>query len=213
MSSVLLSTAYWPNLQYFYYVLNFENVFIESHEHYQKQSFRNRAQILTANGVLDLTIPVQSANKVAISSVEISYKENWQANHWRAITSAYKNSPYFEFFEDEIRAFYAGQPQYLFQYNSLQLKTVLKIMRIKKEIHFTANYQKEIKDVFDLREKIHPKINFTNDLNTKAILEKPYYQTFGEKFPFQPNLSILDLLFNKGLGTIEYLNKREFQKV
>jgi len=205
MSSVLLSTAYWPNLQYFYYVLNSENIFIESHEHYQKQSFRNRARILTANGVLDLTIPVQSANKVAISRVEISYKENWQANHWRAITSAYKNSPYFEFFEDEIKQFYSLEYRYLLEYNTDELNIIFKILRLKKQIHLTSDYHKEINNNFDLREKIHPKIDFTNDLNTKTILEKPYYQTFGEKFPFQPNLSILDLLFNKGLGTLDYL--------
>src|SRR5688500_13554879 len=99
MHSVVLSTAYWPNLPYFYYLLNSEKVFVEHHEHYHKQSFRNRTKILTANGVLELSIPVvKKYDKEIINTIEISYAEAWQIKHWRAISSSYKNSPYFEFF-------------------------------------------------------------------------------------------------------------------
>ena len=103
----LLSTAYWPNLHYFYYLINSDSITIESFENYHKQSYRNRTQILTANGKLNLSIPIKNLNtKELIKDIEIAYQENWQINHWRAITSAYKNSPYFEFFEDEINYFY-----------------------------------------------------------------------------------------------------------
>lgn len=204
--NVLLSTAYWPNQHYFYYVLNSETIFIESFENYHKQSFRNRTQLLTANGKLDLSIPVKKLNtKELIKDVEIAYTENWQTNHWRAITSAYKNSPYFEFFEEEINYFYSKEFNYLMDLNTEQLKLILKLLKIKKEISFTSEFEKEPTQLIDLRNSIHPKINFTEDKIVASKLATPYYQTFESKFPFHPNLSILDLLFNKGLETVAYL--------
>lgn len=204
--NVLLSTAYWPNLHYFYYVLNSEKLLIENYENYQKQSFRNRTQILAANGRLDLSIPVKKINaKELIKDVEIAYTENWQTNHWRAITSAYKNSPYFEFFEEEINYFYTKEFKYLMELNNEQLKLILKLLKIKKEISFTSQFNKEPAALFDHRNLIHPKKNFTEDKTVALKLTTPYYQTFESKFPFHPNLSILDLLFNKGLETVKYL--------
>ena len=206
MHSAVLSTAYWPNLHYFYYVLNAQNVFIESHEHYQKQSYRNRTQILTANGVLDLSIPViKKYDKEIINTVEISYAEVWQIKHWRAISSAYKNSPYFEFFEDEIKSLYSYKPQYLLEYNLNQLNVILKILRVKKTILFTQAYEDVSTQTADLRSIIHPKILFENDPSVKVILEALYYQTFESTLAFTPNLSVLDLLFNKGLETLDHL--------
>jgi hypothetical protein len=210
----LLSTAYWPNLHYFYYVLNSEVIFIEQFENYQKQSFRNRTQILSANGPLDLSIPVKKKSRVAMpghatkertKDVEISYAENWQLNHWRAITSAYKNSPYFEHFEDEIQVFYSKKFENLLDYNRKQLDTVLKILRVKKEIQLTTQFEKEPKDKIDCRENIHPKLEFKEDNAVRGRIQKPYYQTFEEKFDFVPNLSILDLIFNTGLESLTYL--------
>jgi len=204
--NVLLSTAYWPNLHYFYYLLNTEVITIECCENYQKQSFRNRTQILTANGKLDLSIPIKNLSpKQPIKEVEISYQENWQINHWRAITSAYKNSPYFDFFEDEIYYFYSKPFKFLMDYNLEQLYLIFKLLKLKKEIALTSNYEKDPLNQFDLRDSIHPKIEFNEDVNVAQLLKTPYYQTFEAKFDFNPNLSILDLLFNKGLETKAYL--------
>jgi hypothetical protein len=206
--NVLLSTAYWPNLHYFFYLLNAETITIENFENYQKQSFRNRTQILTANGKLDLSIPIKNLSpKRSINEVEISYQENWHINHWRAITSAYKNSPYFEFFEDEINYFYSKPFKFLMDYNLEQLKLIFKLLKLKKEISLTTIFEKEPINYFDLRNSIHPKIEFTQDANVAQVLKTSYYQTFEAKFDFNPNLSILDLLFNKGLETHEYLKK------
>lgn len=203
---VLLSTAYWPNLHYFFYVLNSDSVSIEHYENYQKQSFRNRTQILTANGKLDLSIPVnKTAPKILSKEVTISYQEKWQIKHWRAITSAYKNSPYFEHFESEIESFYTQEYENLSEYNLMQLNTVLKILKLKKTATFTTDYSKAPEDALDLRESIHPKKEFKSDLKALERLNKSYYQTFENKFDFAPNLSVLDLLFNTGLGTVDYL--------
>lgn len=204
--NVILPSAAWPNLHYFYYVLNADVVLIEQFDHYGKQSYRNRYEILSANGKLDLSIPVKkNVPKEFTKDIQISYSENWQAKHWRALTSAYKNSPYFEFFEDDIKIFYETQVEFLLNYNLQQLKTVFKLLKFKKEIALTNSFEKNMSNFEDLRETIHPKIDFRIDTRAKQTLEIPYYQTFQEKFPFSANLSILDLLFNQGLESLAYL--------
>lgn len=205
--NVLLSTAYWPNLHYFYYIFNGDKIVIEQHDNYTKQSYRNRTRILTANGSLDLTIPIKkNAHKELVAGLQISYSEPWQTKHWRAITSAYKNSPYFDFFEDDIKKMYTTDYEYLIDYNLEQLKIIFLLLRIKKEIILSTEYIKEPENTIDRREHIHPKKTFSKDGSDNFLL-KPYYQTFESKFGFTPNLSILDLLLNKGLDTLHYFPK------
>lgn len=202
----IFSIAYWPNLHYFYNLINADEIHIETHDHYQKQSYRNRCSILSANGVLDLSIPVKhQATKELVKDVEISYQENWQLKHWRAIVSAYKNSPYFEHFETEIQLFYSSETPYLLSYTRKQLELILKLLRIKKEIHYTENYREIMEGFVDFREMIHPKKDFKKDEYSHRVLSVPYYQTFSEKMSFVPNLSILDLIFNEGLESLSYL--------
>ena len=204
--NVVLSSAYLPNLHYFYYIFNAQTITIEGHENYQKQSFRNRTQLLSANGVLNLSIPIVKNNSLPlITDIEICYKENWQKNHWRAIESAYKNSPYFEFFETDLKQFYTTPSQNLFQFNLNQLQLILKLLKQPVPINYTTSYQKQLNNVFDLRQTIHPKINFSDDVLVTNKLNTPYYQTFETKFNFIPNLSILDALFNIGLNTCKLL--------
>ncbi len=202
---VLLSSAYWPNLHYMHYVLKSDSIYIEQHEHYGKQSYRNRCVILSANGPLNLSIPILKSKEESISKIEISNRENLRNNHWRAICSAYNNSPYFEYFEQDFKAFYEQEHHLLLQYNLNQLNFILQLLRVKKTIQFTKAFIQSPKDEMDLRSRIHPKVNFELDKDLKLDLNKVYYQTFSEKFDFVPNLSILDLLFNKGLESVEYL--------
>jgi hypothetical protein len=208
--NVVLSTAYWPNLHYMFYVLNAEKIAIEQFENFQKQSFRNRTTLLSANGPLELSIPIKKrALKELSKDITISYQENWQIKHWRAIESAYKNSPYFDFFEDDIKYFYNQSFENLLLYNYEQLNAVLKLLRLKKQIGLTTNFEAELAtNKIDLRSTIHPKVAFTKDVSALEFLTKPYYQTFENKFPFQPNLSVLDLLFNQGLESKVYLQQK-----
>ena len=204
--NVLLVTSYWPNLHYFFYVLNASIINIEQFDNYSKQSYRNRTQILSANGVLNLSIPIKkNKSEKVLNSIEISYKEDWQKNHWRAITSAYKNSPYFDFFEEDLKVFYSNKYNLLIDYNLDQLKFIIKVLKQKKNIQLTKQYESNPESVIDLRTIIHPKQSYLSDKLVANKLDQSYYQTFENKISFTPNLSILDLLFNKGLHTIDYL--------
>ena len=204
--NVLLVTSYWPNLHYFFYVLNASIIHIEQFDNYSKQSYRNRTQILSANGVLNLSIPIKkNKSEKVVNAIEISYKEDWQKNHWRAITSAYKNSPYFDFFEEDLRVFYSNKYNLLIDYNTDQLKFIVKVLKQKKNIQLTKQYESNPDSVIDLRTIIHPKQSYLSDKLVANKLGQSYYQTFENKISFTPNLSILDLLFNKGLQTIDYL--------
>ncbi len=204
--NVLLVTSYWPNLHYFFYVLNASIIHIEQFDNYSKQSYRNRTQILSANGILNLSIPIKkNKSEKVINSIEISYKEDWQKNHWRAITSAYKNSPYFDFFEEDLKVFYSNKYNLLIDYNTDQLEFIVKVLKQKKDIQLTKQYERNPESVIDLRTIIHPKQSYLSDKLLANKLDQSYYQTFENKISFTPNLSILDLLFNKGLHTIDYL--------
>ena len=204
--NVLLVTSYWPNLHYFFYVLNASIINIEQFDNYSKQSYRNRTQILSANGILNLSIPIKkNKSEKVVNSIEISYKEDWQKNHWRAITSAYKNSPYFDFFEEDLKVFYSNKYNLLIDYNTDQLKFIIKVLKQKKNIQLTKQYESNPESVIDLRTIIHPKQSYLSDKLVANKLDQSYYQTFENKISFTPNLSILDLLFNKGLHTIDYL--------
>lgn len=195
MSTVLLSTSYLPNISYLFQVLQHDMVILEKHENFVKQTYRNRCEILTSNGKLSLSIPlVKQADKELIAEKKISYAEDWQKQHWRAITSAYKNSPYFEFFEDEFKPFYENKYELLFDYNTRLLQTILHILRVKKQIEFTTQFDINLSNGMDLRT--------LSDLNNSdTISTKSYYQVFADKRGFTPNLSCLDALFNIGLKT------------
>lgn len=196
MSKVLLSTAYLPPLNYLTHIINSDTVVIEANEYFIKQSYRNRCEIVTANGKLSLSIPlIKQADKELISEKKISYAENWQKQHWRAISSAYKNSPYFEFFEDDFKPFYEHKFEFLFDFNSQLLKTILHILRVKKTILFTEEYQSSVNHIMDLRS-----LSDVNKIANEAK-QKSYYQVFDDKHGFLPNLSCIDALFNVGLET------------
>jgi hypothetical protein len=196
MEAVLLSTAYLPNLHYLSQVLNRDAIVLEKHENFVKQSYRNRCEIMSSNGKLSLSIPlIKQADKELISGKRISYAEGWQKQHWRTITSAYRNSPYFEFFEDDLKPFYEDQFEFLFDYNTQLLQTILQILRVKKQITFTGRFEANPESITDLRS--------LSDIPVTECEVKPYYQVFADKHGFITNLSCLDALFNIGLRTID----------
>lgn len=199
-NSILLSTAYLPNADHFKLLLSGRPVLLEAHEHFIKQSYRNRCVICSANGPLTLSIPLMKLqDKEPITHKRISYQERWQNQHWRAITSAYNSSPYFSYFGDEFRPLYEQKFEYLFDYNLRLVQTILKILRLKMDLPLTEIYHAVPENTFDARGLIHPGKN-------ALFGYKPYYQVFAGRHGFIPNLSVIDLLFNEGLNTTAYLS-------
>ena len=191
---VLLSTAYMPPLHYFALIAAAPAAIVEKHETYLKQSYRNRCEIYTANGKLALTIPVEkiNGNHTQIDEIEISTQSKWQVLHWRALRTAYANSPFFLYYADDLAPFYQRKFNNLFDFNLVIIQELLALMGIDKSISFTTAFDKAPHDVHDFRYSISPKVS------PVQFRFEPYYQVFGEKHGFIPALSILDLLFNMG---------------
>ncbi len=195
---MLLSTAYLPPVEYFQKIISVENFLIEKNEYFVKQTYRNRCAIFGANGVQTLSIPLINEHaKTLITEKRISYKENWQKLHWRSITSAYANSPYFIYYSDELKVFYERKYDFLFEYNTELLKVLLKLTKMEAEIKFAVTFEKHVEN--DFRNTIIPK-NKIEETNFK-----PYTQVFSDRHGFKPNLSIIDLLFNIGPEAGEFL--------
>jgi hypothetical protein len=191
---VILSTAYLPNVQYFSKLLH-GDVIIEQHENYLKQTFRNRCEILTANGTMPLTVPVKRrAAKIAIRDAEIDYVDDWQRLHWRTINTAYRSSPFFVYYVDDFLPFYERKEKFLFDFNCKMLDKLIELAGLKTEITLSGSYLHGDGNMADYRSLIVPK----NKPDDPGFSPVPYYQVFNAKFGFQPNLSILDLLCNEG---------------
>ena len=196
----VFSTAYFPCISYMARFLEEPAPVIEICETYHKQTYRNRCRVMTANGVESLSVPVVkvNGNHTMTKDVAISYKEHWQQIHRRCLESAYKASPYFDHYYDYLKPIFETRFERLIELNDTALQAVLKMLKVNKEIVHTTDYVHQTEH--DLREAFSPK--------TKVEVDSfpSYYQVFGTKFPFTPDLSILDLVFNEGPETNSYLS-------
>lgn len=198
---LLLPAFYLPPVSYFHIIQqSTQPLLLERFEHYPKQTYRTRAKIASANGVLDLIIPIVHGRKehVPMKDIRINYDFNWQRLHWLSLQTVYRNSAYFEYYEDDFARFYQQKHDFLFDFNVEQLELLLKCMKINRSIDFTATYTTK-QEPLDFRDAIHPK--------QPTLLErpKPYYQVFEEKHGFLPDLSAVDLLFNQGPQSKNYI--------
>jgi len=205
MEDLLLNTAYFPPVSYFSAISRAQRVYIEQYEHFGKQSYRNRCEIMTANGVIPLTVPVAKANsKTLVKDLKIVYQTNWQKLHFKGIESAYKNSPYYEYYIDDFLPFFDKKETYLLDLNQAILEKTLDFLKLKTSVQLTADYIREGDAAYtDFRDAIHPKPSRRRpgaDFPVSA-----YRQTFSDRFPFRPGLSILDLLFCCGPEAGQYL--------
>lgn len=202
-----LSSTYFGPVQW-YQKLNRYECRIERYENFIKQTYRNRCVIATTNGLQTLSIPVEKFDnrKCEIKDVRISDHDNWRHRHWNALLSAYGESPFFEFYQDDIRPFFERKWDYLFDFNTEIMYTMCELLDVRPKISCTDEYVRTDEtgantDVADFREAIRPK----HPASDSEFIPKPYYQVYGRKIGFQPNLSILDLLFNEGNEAIFYL--------
>lgn len=194
-NEVIVDLHYLPCLEYFTCFLDYEKLILEVQEFFPKQTYRNRCYVQTANKVDVLTVPIRKASKKGlIRDVQIDYSQDWIKRHWGCLQSAYGKSPFYEYYSAELEVMYQRKPAYLIDLNFELLTLCLKFLGIKKPIAYTLSCQAEVKNTqFDARSLISDKIVPKNSTFYKSI---PYYQTFGNDFV--SNLSIVDLLFNKG---------------
>ena len=173
-----------------------EDITIEAFENFQKQSYRNRCEILSANGKLSLSVPIEKekTQKIHIRDVKIDYRIEWQKQHFKSIESAYNSSPFFEYIIDDFLFVFEKKEKYLFDLNLKILEQINVYLQIYKKINLSSDYIPNLKN--DFRNSIHPKNKMQKQ--DSFFIPQKYYQTFNEKFNFIPNLSILDLLFNEG---------------
>jgi len=214
---VLLSTAFFPPVSWFaaaakdwgrVVVTNpssFCDVYLEAHENFQKQSYRNRCIIASANGPEAISVPVVHDGDIfhtPITEILVDYKDQWVKKAWRAIESAYSTSAYFEYYKDDIYAILSSGIPTLWDLNLRIIEFFIQKIRLGIRIVPTESYA-SAGNALDYRNVIHPKRQ--NTILKDLDMEKPYFQVFAGKYGFQSDLSVMDLLFNEGPQSLLYL--------
>lgn len=191
----ILPLCYLPSVEYVARLLR-EQCVIDVGENYVKRSERNRAYILSANKVMPLTVNVVGGNRprLPMRDVEIDYSKRWQHQHWVSIVSAYKSSPYFDHYAPYLEPFYRREWRYLVDYNRELLELLLRLLGSPMELPLSEQYVESRDGDLDLRPKHREGSTF---------VAEPYFQNFSERMPFQPNLSVLDLLLCEGPSAID----------
>lgn len=204
MQAVLVTTAYLGNIQYFGKLAS--GAWVEAHENFQKQTYRNRAEVMTAVGVRTLTVPVDWDHyaKMPIREVRIDYTLPWQREHWRTLAAAYAAAPYFDHYAERLAPFYderSYRPERLFDLNCDLTRLLLGLFGLPETLPFTEDYTVPMSldtavAAGDFREIISHKPRLKRPDPTFVAPE--YYQVFADRIPFAPNLSVIDLLFCEG---------------
>ena len=195
---ILLPIFYLPPVSWFAFFLKEENdIVLEQYENFPKQTYRNRTNIYGANGRLSLIIPINHSSERVMKEIKVSHRENWQKLHWKSIKTAYQSSPYFEFYEDRLQKIFEFETDSLIQFNLHALKIIQDILKTEKAYSLNDEYVK-VPSELNCRER------FSAKKETEFEMEE-YYQTFTDKMGFMKDLSILDLICNKGPETLTYL--------
>jgi len=197
---VLLSTAYLPPVEYFALISQSAGILVEKEENYTKQTYRNRCYILSAQGPLLLSVPalLGDSYKTPIKDIRIDYTKRWQQVHLGALSSAYMAAPFFEFYFGEIETAISRKHNFLIDLNSELTEIILKMLKIDMKPAYTASFISLNTRDNDYRYNLIPK-------KKSAYSAKQYTQVFDYTGPFAGNLSIVDLLFNMGPNSVEYL--------
>jgi hypothetical protein len=200
---LLIDLQYFPSISYIKEIVKVDTIVLEAHETFQKQTYRNRCEILTSNGKEALIIPIIHGSSGYIKDIKIDYSQRWFQIHDRALRAAYGKSPFFEFIMDDISAVLEAKHTFLWDLNYNMLTLCLEKLTLKKEVLESNSYleKQELEDfMFDLRGKINPSLNKKMGQN----VSKSYHQVFGNEFV--SNLSVLDLLFCALLDSSEILH-------
>jgi hypothetical protein len=202
MNAILLPT-YFPSISQFVAIIQSDGITFETEDNYQKQTNRNRAYIYSPNGLQMLNIPIKHTQNLhqKTKDVKLETAFDWQKQHFKSLEVAYRTSPFFEFFEDEIQPIFTKKHTFLMDLNLETIDVVLKCLRLKNNYHKTTEYFHEVANYNDFR-------NLANGKKDTSIFEN-YTQVFDHKHGFLNNLSILDLIFNEGKFALDYLKTQK----
>ena len=214
MTTALLQTTYFGPIQWYQKLYRHDRVIIEQYDSYQKQTYRNRCIIATANGTQALTVPVEhndqrSTFNVQCKDLRISDHNQWRRVHWNALQSAYSESPFFDYYADDLRLFFERKYEFLIDFNEAIRQKVCELIDIHPNVSYSTEYTSDTtpqtstprhqpSDIADFRVVINAK----HPLPDADFTPRSYWQVFQHKHGFLPNLSILDLLFNMGTESI-----------
>ncbi len=203
MTTAILSAAYFGPVQWYQKLNRYDRCLIECHDHYIKQTYRNRCTIATTQGMQTLSMPIERYDglKCAMRDIRVSDHGNWRHLHWNALMSAYGESPFFEYYADDIRPFFEKRWEFLFDFNMEITFKMCELIDIRPTISTTDTYVADTAGMHDFRDTIRPK----HPLPDEQFVPTPYYQVYRQKHGFLPNLSVLDLLFNEGNEAVFYL--------
>ena len=197
----LLHPAYFGSIAMWSAIVKSQNICFEACDNYQKQTYRNRMYIAHSNGRLGLNIPVKhnkTGHRQKTSEVQIENNFRWQRDHWRSLEAGYRSSPFFEYYEDELKPFFEVQHNNLFQHNLASMQMVAELLEVELGYSLTEKYEHHPLEVKDHRALVLSK-------NTREIEMPTYHQVHQSTHGFLPNLSILDLVFNLGPESLSYL--------
>ncbi len=204
MKEILVHPMYFGSVAQYVAIAQSEDIVFENEDNYQKQTYRNRTYIYGANGRLLLTIPIKHTGKKGrqlYKDVRIENDFEWQTLHWRSLETAYRTSPFFEYYEDELVHLFEKKREFLLDFNYECMQAINDCLQLDLSFSKTEEFIKEPEDAIDLRALINAKKEKKHDLES-------YTQVFTEKHGFIPNLSILDLLFNEGTNALTYLENQ-----
>ena len=198
---ILIHPNYFPNIDQFTQIIKANNILFEVSDNYQKQTFRNRTYIYGANGKLGLFIPVIHTHKQRelFKDVKISYESNWMDLHLKSLQSAYRSSPYFEYFEDDFIKLYSKKEKFLVDFNIKCIKLISNLLEIDLNFKISNEYIEKTNEIIDLR-------GLSNARKQKTIETPKYIQVFELKHGYLNNLSIIDLIFSEGPNSVSLIN-------
>ena len=197
---ILIHPNYFPNIHQFSHLIKADHILFEVSDNYQKQTYRNRTYIYGANGKLGLFIPIihTHKNRELFKDIKISYESDWMDLHLKSLQSAYRSSPYFEYFEDDFINLFSKKEKYLVDFNMKCIDLISELLDLNLNYKLTNSFKENPKDTFDLR-----KLSIAR--KEKFINTPKYLQVFESKHGYLPNLSVLDLLFSEGTNSISLI--------
>ncbi|RKS02170.1 WbqC family protein [Flavobacterium sp. 102] len=203
MNNILIHPSYFPSISHFVAMAQCDLVTFEMDDNFQKQTNRNRMYIYSPNGIQLLNIPIKHSKEAHQKTKDIKLETafDWQKQHFKSLDAAYRSSPFFEYFEDDIRPIFEKKHEFLMDLNLETMSIVSKCLGLEFDYNETTEYFHEVTDKVDLRHLVNGKKD-----NSQF---EPFTQVFGEKHGYLNNLSILDLLFNEGRYALDYLKKQQ----